>query len=172
MAKRNGRKLVIIGGGSSYTPEITDGLIARAEDLSLREVWLVDIPAGQKKLDIVSGLAKRMVSRAGRPFKLSTTVDRRQALEGADFVITQLRVGGIPARVKDERIPLTHGVIGPETTGPGGFAKALRTIPAMLAICRDIEELAPHAWLVNFTNPSGIVTEAVCRHTRVNVAGL
>ncbi len=172
MATRNGRKLVILGGGSSYTPEIVEGLIKRSEELSLREVWLVDIPAGQEKLEIVGGLAQRMVRRAGRPFKLSSTLNRREALPGAAFVVTQLRVGGIPARVKDERIPLQHGVIGQETTGPGGFAKALRTIPAMLAICRDIEELAPKAWLINFTNPSGIVTEAVTRHTNVNIVGL
>ena len=166
------RKIVIIGGGSSYTPEITDGLIRHQEALSVGEVWLVDIPEGKEKLDIVGGLAGRMIERAGNPFKLHLTVDRREALAGADFIITQMRVGGMRSRIKDERIPLKHGVIGQETTGPGGFTKALRTIPAMLAICRDIEELAPSAWMINFTNPSGIVTEAVSRHTRVKIAGL
>jgi len=166
------RKIVVIGGGSSYTPEIIDGLIARSDDLALREVWLVDIPEGREKLEIVGGLAGRMVKKAGRPFAVKLTLDRREALPEADFVITQMRVGGMAARVKDERIPLRHGVIGQETTGPGGFAKALRTIPAMLAICRDMEKLAPNAWMINFTNPSGIVTEAVSRHTAVKVVGL
>lgn len=165
-------KVVVIGGGSSYTPEIMEGLISHRADLSLREVWLVDIPAGREKLEIVGGLARRMVERAGNPFQVNLTLDRREALPGASFVVTQIRVGGIPARIKDERIPLRHGVIGQETTGPGGFAKALRTIPAMLAICRDIEELAPGAWLVNFTNPSGIVTEAASRHTKTSIVGL
>jgi len=87
-------------------------------------------------------------------------------------VVTQIRVGGIGARIKDERVPLENGMIGQETTGPGGFAKALRTVPVMLDICRDMEELAPGAWLINFTNPSGIVTEAVTRHTNTKVIGL
>jgi len=163
---------VVIGGGSSYTPEIVEGLIARAEELSLREVWLVDIPQGEEKLKIVGALAKRMVARKGRPFKLRLTTDRKEALPGATYVVTQIRVGGMQARIKDERIPLRHGVIGQETTGPGGFAKALRTVPVILDICRDMERLAPGSWLINFTNPSGIVTEAVTRHTSANVIGL
>jgi len=165
-------KVVVIGGGSSYTPEIVEGLINRAEELSLREVWLVDIPEGKDKLDIVGGLAKRMVAEEGNPFQLKLTTSRRRALADADYVVTQIRVGGMKARIKDERIPLKHGMIGQETTGPGGFAKALRTIPVMLDICRDIEELAPHAWLINFTNPSGIVTEAITHHSAVKVVGL
>jgi len=149
-----------------------EGLIARAEELSLGEVWLVDIPEGSEKLEVVGGLAGRMVGKAGDPFGLRLTLDRREALPGADYVVTQMRVGGIAARIKDERVPLEHGMIGQETTGPGGFAKALRTIPVMLDICRDMEELAPGAWLINFTNPSGIVTEAVTRHTKTRVVGL
>jgi 6-phospho-beta-glucosidase len=172
MSSPQGRKFVVIGGGSSYTPEIMEGLIARAEDLAIAEVWLVDIPSGSEKLNIVGGLAGRMVEKAGRPFDLKLTLDRREALPGADFVVTQMRVGGIPARIKDEHIPLRHGVIGQETTGPGGFAKALRTIPAILAICRDLEELSRMAWIINFTNPSGLVTEAITRHSKVNVVGL
>ena len=165
-------KIAVIGGGSSYTPEIVEGLIARAEELSLREVWLVDIAAGRKKLEIVGSLAQRMVERQGNPFALHLTTDRREALAGASYVVTQIRVGGMPARILDERVPLRHGVIGQETTGPGGFAKALRTIPVILDICRDLEELAPDAWLVNFTNPSGIVTEAAFHHTRTRFVGL
>jgi len=172
MASERDSKVVVIGGGSSYTPEIVEGLIARAAELSLREVWLVDIPEGREKLDIVGALAKRMVARAGGPFALHLSTDRREALPGASYVVTQIRVGGMPARIKDERIPLRHGVIGQETTGPGGFAKALRTVPVILDICRDMEGLAPGSWLVNFTNPSGIVTEAVTRHSSARVIGL
>jgi 6-phospho-beta-glucosidase len=172
MARKQGTKVVVMGGGSSYTPEIVEGLIGRAGELSLRDVWLVDIPAGEEKLSIVGALAKRMVKKANSPFKVHLTVDRREALPDADFVVTQIRVGGIAARIKDERVPLKHGVMGQETVGPGGFAKALRTVPQILAICRDMAELCPSAWLINFTNPSGIVTEAVSRHTGVNVIGL
>jgi len=172
MASSPESKVVVIGGGSTYTPEIVEGLIGRAEELSLREVWLVDIPSGQKKLQIVGKLAKRMVERNGNPFELHLTTKRREALPGADYVVTQIRVGGMAARIKDEKIPLRHGVIGQETTGPGGFAKALRTVPVILDICRDMEELAPGSWLVNFTNPSGMVTEAVARHSNTQVIGL
>jgi len=172
MTGDRGCKVVVIGGGSSYTPEIVEGLIRSAQELSLGEVWLVDIPAGQEKLEVVGTLAKRMVGQSGNPFEVKLTVDRREALSGADYVVTQIRVGGMQARIKDERVPLRHGVIGQETTGPGGFAKALRTIPVILDICRDMEELAPEAWLINFTNPSGIVTEAVTRHTSTKVIGL
>jgi 6-phospho-beta-glucosidase len=172
MASERDSKVVVIGGGSSYTPEIVEGLIARAAELSLSEVWLVDIPAGREKLDVVGDLAKRMVASKGAPFEVHLTTDRREALPGASYVVTQIRVGGMQARIKDERIPLRHGVIGQETTGPGGFAKALRTVPVILDICRDMEELAPASWLVNFTNPSGIVTEAVTRHSSTRVIGL
>ena len=172
MSSKSDCKVVVIGGGSSYTPEIVEGLLARAEALSLREVWLVDIPEGQEKLEVVGSLAKRMVERAGNPCEVRLTLDRREALPDADYVVTQIRVGGMQARIKDERVPLKHGIIGQETTGPGGFAKALRTVPVILDICRDMEELSPGAWLINFTNPSGIVTEAVTRHSHTKVVGL
>jgi len=172
MPRKQGTKVVVMGGGSSYTPEIVEGLIARADELSLRDVWLVDIPAGQEKLSIVGALAKRMVKKAKAPFRVSLTVDRREALPDADYVVTQIRVGGIAARIKDERVPLKHGVMGQETVGPGGFAKALRTVPQLLAIASDMRALCPNAWLINFTNPSGIVTEAVARHGGINVIGL
>lgn len=172
MAREDGTRVVVIGGGSSYTPEIVEGLIARAQALSLAEVWLVDIPAGREKLEVVGALARRMVEKAGADLEVRWTLDRREALEGASYVVTQIRVGGIAARIRDERVPLRHGVIGQETVGPGGFAKALRTVPVVLDICRDMEELCPQAWLINFTNPSGIVTEAALRHTRARVIGL
>ncbi|TGV05341.1 6-phospho-beta-glucosidase, partial [Mesorhizobium sp. M00.F.Ca.ET.186.01.1.1] len=135
----SGIKIVTIGGGSSYTPELVEGLIKRYDELPVRELWLVDIPEGEKKLQIVGALAKRMVEKAGVPMKVHLTLDRRKALAGADFVTTQMRVGLLDARIKDERIPLKYGVIGQETNGPGGLFKGLRTIPVIMDICRDME---------------------------------
>ncbi len=160
-----GIKVVTIGGGSSYTPELIEGFIKRYEELPVRELWLVDIEEGREKLEIIGALARRMVEKAGVPMEIRTTLDRREAIPGADFVTTQLRVGLLDARIKDERIPLSHRVLGQETNGAGGFFKGLRTIPVILEIIRDIEELSPHAWLINFTNPAGMITEAVFRHT-------
>lgn len=166
-------KVAVIGGGSSYTPELVQGLIQRHGELPVTELWLADIPAGAEKLETVGALARRMLARAGDPFAVHTTLQRRQAIDGAEYVLTQLRVGGLAARAKDERIPLAFGLLGQETTGPGGMCKALRTIPVILDICRDLAELAPGATLVNFTNPAGIVTEAVLRHGGgVRVVGL
>ncbi|WP_440897593.1 6-phospho-beta-glucosidase [Amphibacillus sp. Q70] len=160
-----GIKIATIGGGSSYTPELVEGFIKRYESLPIRELWLVDIPEGEEKLNIVGGLAKRMIKEAGLPIKVHLTLDRREALKDADFVTTQFRVGLLEARAKDERIPLKYGVIGQETNGPGGLFKGLRTIPVILDIIKDMEELCPNAWLINFTNPAGMVTEAVLRHS-------
>lgn len=162
-----GIKIVTIGGGSSYTPELVEGFINRYPELPVRELWLVDIPEGRKKLEIVSALARRMVEKAGIPIEIRTTLDRSEALPGADFVTTQIRVGHLEARAKDERIPLKYGVIGQETNGPGGLLKGLRTIPVILEICRDIEELCPEAWFINFSNPAGMVTEAVLRYSSI-----
>jgi 6-phospho-beta-glucosidase len=159
-----GVKIVTIGGGSSYTPELIEGFIKRYDELPVRELWLVDIPEGEEKLNIVGELARRMVKKAGVTIDIHLTLDRRRALEGADFVTTQFRVGGLQARAKDERIPLKYGVIGQETNGPGGLFKGLRTIPVILDIIRDMKELCPDAWLINFTNPAGMVTEAVLRY--------
>jgi 6-phospho-beta-glucosidase len=158
-------KIATIGGGSSYTPELVEGFIKRYDELPVTELWLVDIPEGKEKLEIVGALAKRMVQKAGIPMEIHLTLDRRQALEGADFVTTQFRVGGLEARAKDERIPLKYGVIGQETNGPGGLFKGLRTIPVILDIIRDMKELCPDAWLINFTNPAGMVTEAILRYS-------
>jgi 6-phospho-beta-glucosidase len=167
-----GLKIVTIGGGSSYTPELIEGFIKYYDELPIREIWLVDIEAGKEKLEIVGNLAKRMVEKAGLPIEVHLTLDRRKALEGADFVTTQLRVGLLEARKLDESIPLKHGVLGQETNGPGGLFKAFRTIPVILDICREMEELCPNAWLINFTNPAGMVTEAVLKHTKIKVVGL
>lgn len=159
-----GVKIVTIGGGSSYTPELVEGFIKRYDRLPVDELWLVDIDEGKEKLEIVSALARRQIEKAGLPIKLYTTLDRREALPGADFVTTQMRVGLLDARIKDERIPLSHGILGQETNGAGGLFKGLRTIPVILDICKDIKELCPDAWLINFTNPAGMVTEAINRY--------
>ncbi|MCA0758701.1 6-phospho-beta-glucosidase [Paenibacillus sp. N4] len=165
-------KVAVIGGGSSYTPELVEGFIRAFGEMPVRELWLADIGEGRQKLQIVGELAQRMVAKAGVPIKVNMTLNRREAIAGADFVTTQLRVGMLAARRRDEHIPLSHGVIGQETTGPGGMFKALRTVPVILDICRDIEELAPAAWLLNFSNPAGIVTEAVLKHSNVKTIGL
>lgn len=161
----DGIKIVTIGGGSSYTPELVEGFITRYHELPIKELWLVDIEEGKEKLEIVGGLAKRMVEKANVPMKVFLTLDRREALKNADFVTTQLRVGLLDARIKDERIPLKYGMIGQETNGAGGLFKAFRTIPVMMDIVKDIQELCPNAWLVNFTNPAGLVTEAILNYS-------
>lgn len=158
-------KIVTIGGGSSYTPELVEGFIKRYQELPVSDLWLVDIEEGKEKLEIVGKLAQRMVKEANIPMRIHLTLDRRTALKDADFVTTQLRVGLLDARIKDERIPLTHGLIGQETNGAGGMFKALRTIPVIMDIVKDMEELCPDAWLINFTNPAGIITEAILRYT-------
>ena len=166
-------KIAVIGGGSSYTPELIEGFIKRHQELPVREIWLVDVEEGRKKLEIVGQLAKRMVEKAGVPIQIELTLDRKKALMNADFVTTQFRVGLLDARAKDERIPLKYGVLGQETNGPGGFFKALRTIPVIMEICREMEELCPNAWLINFTNPAGMITEAVLRYSNIKkVVGL
>lgn len=160
-----GLKIVTIGGGSSYTPELIEGLIKRYDELPVSELWLVDIEEGKRKLEIVGQLARRMVLRAGLPMKIYLTLDRQEALKDADFVTTQFRVGQLDAREKDELIPLKYDVIGQETNGPGGMFKALRTIPVIFDIIEDCKKLCPNAWIISFTNPSGINAEAVFRHT-------
>ncbi|KRE49751.1 6-phospho-beta-glucosidase [Paenibacillus sp. Soil724D2] len=165
-------KIVVIGGGSSYTPELIEGLILHYKELPVTEIWLVDIQEGKHKLDIVGKLAQRMVEKSGLPIEVHLTINRREALVGADFVSTQMRVGLLQARIWDETIPLKYGVIGQETTGPGGMLKAFRTIPALLDICKDMEELCPDAWMLNFTNPAGMVTEAVNKYSKIKAIGL
>lgn len=168
-----GLKIATIGGGSSYTPELIEGFIKNYKDLPVREIWLADIEAGKEKLETVGGLARRMIKEANLPIEVYLTLDRKEALKDADFVTTQLRVGFLDARAKDERIPLKHGVVGQETNGPGALFKGLRTIPVILDICREMEELCPNAWLINFTNPAGMVTEAVLRYSNIKkVVGL
>ena len=155
-------KVAVFGGGSSYTPELINGFLERVGSLPLTELWLMDIAA--ERLEVVGGFARRMVQAKSAPFTVHLTTDQREAVRGAHYVITQLRVGGMHARREDEYLGRRHGLIGQETTGVGGMANALRTIPVVLSIARDMRELAPGALLVNFANPSGLVTEALARY--------
>lgn len=163
-------KIAIIGAGSTYTPELMEGIIKRKDSLPLHELALMDID--DRKLEIVGGLCERMTAAAGLNCQVIKTKDLDEALRGADFVLGQIRVGKLPARVLDEQIPLKYGLIGQETCGIGGFFKAMRTIPVMLDIAKRMEELCPDAWLINFSNPAGIITEAILNHTNVKMLGL
>jgi len=164
-------KVTIIGGGSSYTPELVKGFLERVESFPLTELWLMDIDAA--RLEIVGGFAQRMVAAQGTPFEVKLSTDQRAAIDASSYVITQLRVGQMQARREDEYLGARHGLIGQETTGVGGMAKALRTIPVVLRIAQDIQETAPGALLANFTNPAGLVTEALARYApAVTAAGV
>lgn len=168
----SGRKIVVIGGGSSYTPELIEGLLNRYHEMPVASLWLVDIEEGREKVEIIAGLARRMIAKAGLTIEVVATLDRESALRDADFVCSQFRAGCLDARISDERISLKYGLIGQETNGLGGFANACRTIPIALEIAADMERLCPDAWLLNFTNPSGMVTEAILRHSRIKTVGL
>lgn len=162
-------KIAVIGGGSSYTPELVQGLAQRAKELGLVEIVLVD--PHQERLSAVSSFCRRLVSRLGTAVRIAEA-SRGSALSESSYVVTQLRVGGQQARHEDIVMGLRHGLIGQETTGVGGFAKALRTVPVVLDIARELERVSPNAWLINFTNPSGLVTEAIQSHSGVRCVGL
>jgi 6-phospho-beta-glucosidase len=156
-------KVAVIGGGSTYTPELVNGFLERVDEFPLDELWLMDVD--EERLRIVGGFAKRMVEAQGTPFQVHLSTDQTRAVEGAKYVTTQLRVGQMKARREDEYLGLRHGLIGQETTGVGGMAKALRTIPVIMAIAQDMKVVAPpDALLVNFTNPAGLVTQALSDH--------
>src|SRR5262245_59470055 len=153
-SKNNMLKVAVIGGGSTYTPELVNGFLARVDKFPLDELWLVDVD--EERLKVVGGFAQRMVDAKGAPFKVILTSNQRDAVKDASYVTTQLRVGHMEARRRDEYLGLRHGLIGQETTGIGGMAKALRTIPVILKIAKDIKEVAKEGtMLVNFTNPAG-----------------
>jgi 6-phospho-beta-glucosidase len=165
-------KVAVIGGGSTYTPELVSGFLARLQSFPLDELWLMDIDAS--RLAVVGGFAQRMVEAKGSPFEVILTGDQRAALQDAAYVIAQLRVGHMAARREDEYLGQRHGLVGQETTGVGGMAKALRTIPVILKIVEDMTELsAQDALLVNFTNPAGLVTQALNRYApKIQATGL
>ena len=155
-----GVKVAVVGGGSTYTPELVEGFVTRVERLPVDELVLLDVDP--ERLTVVGALAERIVRKAGWAGAITMTQDRERAIDGADFVIVQLRVGGNRARLRDETIPLAHGCIGQETTGPGGFAKALRTVPVVLELAELTQRIgAPGAWFVDFTNPTGLIVQAL-----------
>jgi 6-phospho-beta-glucosidase len=163
-------KAAIIGAASTYTPELIEGFIDRQDRLNFKSFYLMDI--NKEKLDIVGGLAQRMLVSKGFDSKIVLTQNLSEAISGADYIFAQIRVGGLEARIRDEKIPLKYGLLGQETTGAGGFMKAIRTLPVMLDMAKHIEKLAPDAWLVNFSNPSGIIAEALLNHTNIKMIGL
>ncbi len=152
-------KITVIGGGSTYTPELVNGFLERAGSLPLTELCLMDISPA--RLDVVGGFTQRMVAARGAPFQVVLTDNQRSAVQDASYVITQIRVGMMPARREDEYLGMRHGLVGQETTGVGGMSKALRTIPVILKVAEDMRAVAPGALLVNFANPSGLMTEAL-----------
>ncbi|MFD4835182.1 6-phospho-beta-glucosidase [Streptomyces uncialis] len=152
-------KLTVVGGGSTYTPELIDGFARLRDTLPIEELVLVD-PAADR-LELVGGLARRIFAKQDHPGVITTTGDLDAGVEGADAVLLQLRVGGQAARNDDETWPLTCGCVGQETTGAGGLAKALRTVPVVLDIAERVRRTNPDAWIIDFTNPVGIVTRAL-----------
>jgi len=163
-------KAAVIGAGSTYTPELIRGFIDKRDSLNFQSFYLMDVD--KEKLDIVGGLAKRMLFSNGFKGEIVLTSDIDEAVKNADYIFAQIRVGRMEARIRDEKIPLKHGLLGQETTGAGGFMNALRTIPVMLDIAKRIEKLSPNAWLINFSNPSGIVAEALMNHSNIKMVGL
>jgi len=153
-------KVTVVGAGSTYTPELVEGFVTHAERLPIDELALLDVDG--ERLDVVSGVSQRILRRSGWAGRVVSTTERDAALDGASFVVVQIRVGGQAARLNDETIPPRFGCIGQETTGPGGFAKALRTVPEVLELAEETaRRAAPGAWVVDFTNPVGIVTQAL-----------
>lgn len=163
------KKFTIIGAGSTYTPELIEGLSKFKDTITFDEIMLYDVD--EKRLEIMLAFVRRYAKKLGYATNFNSTTDLKEAVTGADFVNTQIRVGGNSCRVQDEKIPLKHGLIGQETTGVGGFMKALRTIPVMLEIARAVEKYSPNCWIVNYTNPTGLVTEAVTRYTNAKIVG-
>ncbi|MQA95444.1 MAG: glycoside hydrolase family 4 [Streptosporangiales bacterium] len=163
-------RIAIVGAGSGYMPGVIRGLLHRSADLAGSELVCHDTNA--EHLELMARLARGMFAARGADFTVRTETTLKAALDGADFVFTTFRPGGLPGRHLDESIPLRHGVVGQETAGPGGFLMACRSVPVLLEIARVLEEVAPDAWIVNYTNPTNIVTDAVSRHTGARIIGL
>jgi alpha-galactosidase/6-phospho-beta-glucosidase family protein len=159
-------KIAIIGAAGVRTPLIIRSIINRQDKLGLNELALMDIDG--KRLELIGALTEDIENSGQNKFNIRRTTDARSALQGADFVITTFRVGGIDSRITDERVPLDHGVLGQETTGAGGFAMGMRSIPVLLDYVKVIEDCCPNAWLINFANPAGMLTEAVLRFSGYN----
>lgn len=164
-----GIKIAVIGAASSYTPELFAELVQSQADLDVDQVTLMD--PNLAKLALLAQVSQQLLDLANSRISIRTTAEREAALEGADFVILQIRIGGLAGRIRDERMPREFGLVGNETAGAGGFVSALRTIPTVLDIARDMERICPEAWLLNLANPAGILTEAVLKHSRVRTLG-
>lgn len=163
-------KIAVIGAGSTYTPEIIEGFIVRRKSLHVKSIYLMDID--REKMEIVGALTERILRKNSMECRVIMTEELELAIKDADYVLTQVRVGKLDARIRDEKIPLKYDLLGQETTGAGGFMKAMRTIPVIMNIAKVMETLAPDAWLINFANPSGLVAEAVINNTSIKMAGL
>lgn len=164
-------KLAVIGGGSTYTPELIDGVLLRRDRLPITTITLCDIDAG--RLKIVSDFARRMVAASGGGIEIETTESQSEAVKGARFVVSQFRIGNQAARHRDEMLGREFNLVGQETVGVGGFAKGLRTIPVALKLADEILKHAPGAQLLNFTNPAGMITEALLsQRPELNTIGL
>lgn len=170
--KEKGLKIVVAGGGSSYTPEIADGLIKRQAVLKVDELVLLDIEDGRDKVELICNMVIRMFKSAGMETKVRVSMDPEDAFLDCSYIICQIRAGGLKARALDERIPLKYGIIGQETTGAGGLFNGLRSIPQVLKLAKCAERICPQAWFINFANPAGMVTEAILRETNLNAVGL
>jgi 6-phospho-beta-glucosidase len=165
------KKAAIIGAGSTYTPELIEGFVERAQTLRFDSIVLMDID--KDSLELVGGLAKRQLMQGGFGGEIVLTEDLSKALDGASFVFAQVRPGKMAGRILDEKIPLKYGLLGQETTGAGGFMQALRTVPVIMDMVAEMKRLsAGDAWLINFSNPSGIIAEAVLNLTDTNMIGL
>jgi 6-phospho-beta-glucosidase len=164
------RKVLVIGGGGVRTPLLVHGLIQAQSELKIDTITLFDLD--RERVDVVAGLCREIAQRSTHSPRVEVEADLGHALEGVDYVLNSIRVGGIAARARDERIAIDHGLAGQETTGPGGAAMALRTVPAILEQARLVEKIAPGAWFINFTNPAGLITQAVSHHTKVKVVGI
>jgi 6-phospho-beta-glucosidase len=162
-------KVAVIGAGSSYTPELFSNLLDFREQLDVEQVMLMD--PNLEKVTLIAEVSRKLLEGSATRIQIVTTQLRKEAIAGADFIILQIRVGGLAARIRDERLPMEFGLVGNETTGAGGFACALRTVPIVVDIARDIEQISPQAWLMNLNNPAGIVTEAILKHTQVHTIG-
>lgn len=163
-------KVAIIGAGSSYTPEIIEGFAKEKAWLPIGELALYDID--RSRLKIMASFCRRFLKNLSHEITITESSSLEEVIKGSTFIDVQIRVGGNKQRILDEKIPLKYGQLGQETTGVGGMMKALRTIPVMIEIARAVEKFAPNAWIINYTNPTGLVAEAVTKHTKAKIAGL
>lgn len=163
-------KVSIIGGGGVRTPLLIHGLLRAQSELHIGSVHLFDVDA--RRADLMAALGREIAREQGADVRIAGAKSIESAIEGSDFVLSSLRIGGMAARARDERIAIDQGLAGQETTGPGGVAMALRTVPVALEHARLVEREAPRAWFINFTNPAGLITQALQQHTKLRVVGI